>query len=150
MRRLGFGHADRYTVMHVIDKRLRAFTTDLPVVPFPGVGYYPYELIKSHYAWSAHLNPRRFNVAGAKVRMEQLDENYLPARDVPVETVNAAPGEHGGWSTVIFKPKWEAFASGRYWVSIDGLTNPRNEPVPFGYLVDLVSFTASESAVGGG
>lgn len=150
MQRVGFGYAQRFTTMCLVDRRPgnRVMRTELPVVAFPGIGYYPFELVKSHYAWSAHLNPRRFVVAGAKVMVEQLDDNYLPVRQIPVQTVTAAPDPNGAWSTVIFKPEWERYGPGRYWVSFEGLKNPRGDAVPLGYLVDLVRFTSAETTEG--
>jgi hypothetical protein len=59
------------------------------------------------------------------------------AADVPASLVNVDANESFQWAVIIFQPDWKGLV-GKYWVEVHGLKNPKGQPSPRAYVVDLV------------
>jgi antitoxin component YwqK of YwqJK toxin-antitoxin module len=141
LQRTGFGYADRFTAMHVIDGA-RASSFDYRFVAFPGEGYFPMALARPHSAWSVHLNAAKFQplASGATVtvKLTRLDEAFVATDEVPVKIVSVLPPESMKWSTIIFSPQWKTMDAGKYWVEVSGIKSMSGTSTTIAYIVDLI------------
>ena len=150
LKQVGFGYANGFVSMHVIEKMvLKKADMPAPFNPavFPGEGYYPRQLIGAHYAWSAHFCLARValpDVGSVAVKVWKLDEHFGPVEEVQTKVINVAQDGAQVEATLIFQPEFKAEGrmslaeAGRYWVRIDGLRTVKGAAMPFEYIVDLI------------
>jgi hypothetical protein len=139
LRKVGFGFAGGFSSMHVLDGS--GTVPEFNYAAFPGEGYYPRQLVEAHYAWSLHLASQKVKVAplaDLKVTITGLDEHYQPGEETTATMVNLIADGNQGWNVLVFKPNLKSLEPGRYWVDVTGLKSLRNDPTPFGYIVDLI------------
>jgi hypothetical protein len=140
--------------MHVID--------NWPTVPvfqffaFPSEGYYPLELIESHYAWSIHIHSSQAQRPAGnelKVGVSLLDEHFRTAHEFETKVVGIIPDApqtpDRPMHVIVFKPDFRKgkMAAGKYLVQVAGLKGPKGAPLPIQYVVELVRMPFPE---GGG
>jgi hypothetical protein len=142
LKQVGFGYADGWAAVHILDN-----SRDVPnfdVVAFPGEGYFPKELLEKHYAWSVHFHKAKLllpqqGAAQIKVIVTRLDEQFQAVGEpAAASVINVFAAEVQGWNTVVFLPEFKAVEVGRYWVEVQGLRTPKGVAPPFRYLVELV------------
>jgi hypothetical protein len=139
LRKVGCGVAGGFCAMHVFDGS--GPMPEFNYAAFPGDGYYPEQLVEAHYGWSLHLASQKVKVSplpDLKVSITPLDEHFQPGEETTATMVNLIADTNQGWNVLVFKPNLKKIEPGRYWVNVTGLKSMRNEPTPFGYIVDLI------------
>lgn len=140
LQRTGFGFAGTFYAVHVNEKKQRV--VKFGSIAYPGEGYYPRQLVEPNYPWSVHVpytkDTQPPNAGSVKLRVTRLDERFQPAGGVSTTLVNVDANPSFQWAVIIFQPDWKELGAGKYWVEVFGLKNPKGQPWPLAYVVDLV------------
>lgn len=141
MKKTGFGHKDGFTAMWGTDES-RTSVPDYEVVAVPPPGFVPGPWFGEHWAWSAALNPKHFDLpvaAKVRVRVEPVGEDFLPVGTaaLPLEAVSVHKDSIAVPYLVIWRPRGISLApSRRYRVTLEGLTR-KGKPKPVRYYVEF-------------
>jgi hypothetical protein len=143
MMKSGFGASGKYSAMWSFDGSRRD-VPDFDFIAFPPRGLMPSSYLKSTYAWSLSLNPRKYANPdkGAKIAVTpvQFDPRKatLQAAGEPLEIDYSRIDSQGFGiaNCIIFRAKLVSVAAGSvYKVSVSGLRNAKGEPTTVEYFV---------------
>lgn len=147
LKHVGFGNAGVFTAMHVIEGWQEVPKFDF--FAFPAEGYYPLQLVESHYAWSVHIHGSRVQQPGSdvKVSVSLLDEHFQLQKEF-VTNVAARIEDNHGIYVIVFKPDFGKgpLEPGKYWVQVAGLKTPKGAPDPLSYVVELVEMPTATAS----
>jgi uncharacterized protein YkwD len=143
MQKTGFGRSGEYTAMWVFDQT-RKTIPDYDFVSWPPPGAVPVEFFKGGTAWSASVNPRKYNKPGedVKVRVYAADDKGEKKGDpLKLKSTVVETNAFGIPNAIIFRPERLAVTAGRrYVVEIEGLTKGKDKAAaPVRYEVEFVS-----------
>ncbi|MDB5298540.1 MAG: S-layer protein [Phycisphaerales bacterium] len=153
LQRVGFGSADDFTAMHVVNGADHP-APEYTFAAFPGEGFYPRKLFEEHYVWSVHLNGNKAKLGPAdalKVKLQKLDEHFQPDGDPIAAKIVSVPTfltASLGWCVIVFKPELPEIEPAKYWVEISGIKTLTGADAPFGYLVEFIDIAAPQAADG--
>jgi hypothetical protein len=139
LQKVGFGFANGFATMHVVDGSQKV--PPFEYFAFPGEGYYPVQLVGPHYAWSLHLNSTKVQPPQAGslvVKLAKLDEHFQATEQVPSPVVSVIEDDRKGCHSIVFKPELKSLEAGKYWVEVAGLKGVNGKPRALAYVVDLV------------
>jgi hypothetical protein len=131
-------HASR-TAMMVTDQSRKG--PDPEWVAYPAPGWFPTTFIQAGAAWSLHLDLARFappRADAVKVTVRPADDRYRRGPPAELDYFNVANDSYGGGPAVIFRPKVPVRAGHRYWVEVEGLTDPKGGAKKVEYLVEFL------------
>ncbi len=160
MAATGFGLANAasgmsYVVMYAHD--LGNADADWEKVLWPSPGAFPAELMHDHLAWSAVLNPLRYDLSTSHIEVTLTEENTgLTFRFNPVEgsgdgfcALNMEP--YGAGGCVIFRPDFTGLdftdyqQNQRWHVRLDHLMTVAGEETALEYTVEMVSLYVQDA-----